>query len=187
MIYSGMIMKTYIAENEKGFALVAALMACLILVAIGILVITMSTGDLFTSRESVGHKKAMAAVESGVSKIMKDVGPDNWTTANLYTAVTDGAGKVCGTDDFDEDLYSWMNIPGAADNRTEYAVCTPRESTDKAPVQAVGFSLAGGGSSAMSYGYQRYDTTVVGKNESYNSQAKVNIGVGFGPVPIGEN
>lgn len=180
-------MKTYTAENEKGFALVAALMACLILIAIGVLVINMTTGDLFTSGEAVGHKKAMAAVESGVSKIMKDVGPDNWTTANQYTRVKDAADNDCGTDDFNENLYEWMNIPGAADNRTEYAVCTPRESTDKAPVQAVGFSLAGGGSSAMSYGYQRYDTTVVGKNESYKTQAKVGVGVGFGPVPIGEN
>ena len=180
-------MKTYNADNEKGFALVAALMACLILIAIGVLVINMSTGDLFTSREAVGHKKAMAAVESGITKIMKDVGPDNWTTARNYTVVTDGSGNVCGTDDFNENLYDWENVPGAVDSHTQYAVCTPRESTDKAPVQAVGFSLAGGGSSAMSYGYQRYDTTVVGKSESYDSQAKVNIGVGFGPVPIGEN
>lgn len=182
-----MIMKTYNAENEKGFALVAALMACLILIAIGVLVINMSTGDLFTSRDAVGHKKAMAAVESGVSKIMKDAEPDNWTTANHYTDALDGSNNVCGTDDFNENLYDWMDIPGGVDSRTEYAVCTPRESTDKAPVQAVGFSLAGGGSSAMSYGYQRYDTTVVGKNESYKTQAKVGVGVGFGPVPIGEN
>jgi len=167
-------MKTFHADNEKGFALVAALMACLILIAIGVLVINMSTGDLFTSRDAVGHKKAMAAVESGVAKMMKDAEPANWTPANHYTDALDGSNNVCGTDDFNENLYDWMDIPGGADSRTEYAVCTPRYS-NLPPLPASGYST--------DYVYIRLDTTVVGKNESYKTQAKVDVGIGFGPIP----
>ena len=48
--------KKYYINSEKGFALVLALIACLILVALGALVINLSTGDLKTSGQILGEK-----------------------------------------------------------------------------------------------------------------------------------
>ncbi|HOG10080.1 MAG TPA: hypothetical protein PLD26_06085, partial [Smithella sp.] len=114
-------MKNYF-KNEKGFALVAALIACLILLALGMLVINMSTGDLFTTSAVIGNKKSLAAAESGISKIIADADPDNWTTTENYTAATDGSGNLCGTDAFDYDLYDFIDITGGTDPNTEFAV-----------------------------------------------------------------
>jgi len=157
-------MKNYF-KNEKGFALVAALIACLILLALGMLVINMSTGDLFTTSAVIGNKKSLAAAESGISKIIADVDPDNWTTTEHYTAATDGSGNLCGTDAFNHGLYDFIDITGGTDPNTEFA----------------------GGSSALGYGFMRYDSTVVGRNTSHDAEAKVDVGVGFGPVAIGGN
>jgi len=48
--------KKYYINSEKGFALVLALIACLILVALGALVINLSTGDLKTSGQILGER-----------------------------------------------------------------------------------------------------------------------------------
>lgn len=173
-------------KNEKGFALVAALIACLILLALGMLVINMSTGDLFTTSAVIGNKKSLAAAESGISKIIADVDPDNWTTTEHYTVATDGSGNLCGTDAFDYDLYDFIDITGGTDPNTEFAVCIPRPSAQP-PLPASGYGLSGGGSSAVGYAYMRYDSTVVGRNTSHDAEAKVDVGVGFGPVPLGGN
>jgi hypothetical protein len=186
-------MKKDILSNEKGFALLAALMACLILIAIGILVINMSTGDLFTSSATVGNKKALLAVESGIPKVINDVQPANWTETNNYSPVRDPHNNNCGSDAYDEydrthpldPQYKWQTIPGGTDIHTEFAFCIPRQSADP-PIPAAGGELGGGGVShdnPQAYIY-RYDSTVVGRNRStaYQSKAKVDIGVGFGPM-----
>ena len=174
--------KKFALINEKGFALLAALIACLILMAIGLLVMNMSTGDLLTSAESVGQKKSLAAVESGITKIMIDFGPNYWTAANNYITDTN-----CRATNYVFLSSSFQTIPLGTDTKTKFAICLPKQSQNLAPLPASGFSLGGGGSSTVSYGYMRYDTTIAGKNESYNSQSKVDVGVGFGPVPIGGN
>lgn len=165
------MMEKHIINNEKGFVLLVAIIACLILLALGILVINMSTGDLLTTRDVVGNKKAMAAAESGISKIIRDVEPDNWKTDPGYT-------------DCDSSGYTWNKIQGGTDDNTEFAVCIPQASS-LPPLHASGYSLGGGGSSVISYGHMRYDTRVLGRNTSYNSQSELEIGLGFGPVPLG--
>ena len=52
-------------SSEKGFALVTAILACVILFALAMLILQLSTGDLRVSAKSVGDKKAMAAAETG--------------------------------------------------------------------------------------------------------------------------
>jgi hypothetical protein len=171
-------MKKIIINNEKGFALLAALIACLILIAIGVLVLNMSTGDLLTSSAAVGNKKALAAAESGISKLINDVDPDNWNVAHNYSI-----GSNCGADTFSDSSYTWLTIPGGTDTHTQFAVCQPLKSQEP-PIPVQGGELGGGGVShdnPQGYIY-RYDSTVVGKNTSYNSQSKVGIGVGFGPI-----
>ena len=63
-------------SNEKGFALLAAIIASLILLAVAMLVINMSTGDLMSSSMTVGSKKALAAAESGISTVIQNFSPD---------------------------------------------------------------------------------------------------------------
>ena len=63
--------KKYYINSEKGFALLLALIACVILVALGALVIYLSTGDLQTSGSILGNKRAMLAAEKGVGRLIK--------------------------------------------------------------------------------------------------------------------
>ncbi len=52
-------------RKEEGFALIAAVMANLILLAVGLIAINLSTQDLRMSMKVVGDKKAMSAAEGG--------------------------------------------------------------------------------------------------------------------------
>ena len=46
-------------KSEKGFAIVAAIMAILVLTAVGVLVFALSTQDIRVSGRLVGEKKAL--------------------------------------------------------------------------------------------------------------------------------
>ena len=63
--------KKYYINSEKGFALLLALIACLILVALGALVINQSIGDIKTSGQILGNKRAMLATEKGVNRVIQ--------------------------------------------------------------------------------------------------------------------
>ena len=54
-----------ILSSEKGFILLTAILACVILLALAILIINLSTSDLRVSSKTVGEKKAMSAAEAG--------------------------------------------------------------------------------------------------------------------------
>jgi Tfp pilus assembly protein PilX len=158
-----------ITSNEKGFALVAAIIASLILLAVGILVINMSTGDLRSSAVTVGNKKSLAAAESGIHRLMQDFNPDpaTWTAANNYT--TDCTTATIPT-------YIWQAINSGTDGNTQFAICAPSASSQP-PLSLPGYALE-------DWGMMRYNATVVGQNTSYNSLTKVDVGVGYGPVPM---
>ena len=53
-------------QAEKGFVLVAALMAVFLLVALGVLVFTVTTQDVRISSRYIGEKKAFSAAESAI-------------------------------------------------------------------------------------------------------------------------
>lgn len=155
--------------NEKGFALMAALIASLILMAVGLLVINMSTGDLRTSAITVGDKKALAATESGIHRLVQDFNPDSvtWTTANNYTSAVACASATPS--------YIWRAINSGIDAHTQFAFCTPT----KSPQQ----NMPVAGSDMSGFVYARYDVTVIGQSTSYNSLRRIDIGIGYGPVP----
>jgi hypothetical protein len=165
-------MKIRILTNEKGFALVAAILAGLILLAVGILVINMSTGDLRSSAVTVGDKKALSATESGIHRLVQDFSPDSttWTAANNYTTNCTATSPA----------YDWRPINSGIDANTQFAVCAPTQS-NLPPVTLPGFALGPGQEWAM----MRYNGRVAGKNTSYNSFITVDIGIGYGPVPVG--
>jgi hypothetical protein len=163
-----------IISNEKGFALVAAIIASLILLAVGILVINMSTGDLRASAVTVGEKKALSAVESGVHRLMQDFSSDSATWTAAYNYSTD-----CTTA---TPAYIWRTINSAtdgidgADQNTQFAICAPTASS-LPPLAIPGYATE-------DWGMMRYNSKVVGRNTSYNSSVTVDIGIGYGPVTM---
>ena len=161
-------MKKMTLCNEKGFALLAAIIASLILLAVGMLVINMSTGDLRTSSVIVGDKKALAATESGIHRLIQDFNPDpaTWIEANNYISTANCTATT----------YNIWRTISTVDTNTQFAVCTPTMS-NRPPVSVPGYSLD-------EWGMMRYDGTVIGKNTYYNSLIKVDIGIGYGPIPM---
>ena len=53
-------------SSQKGFILLTALLACVVLFALTFLIIDLSTSDLKISSQTVGQKKAMIAAEAGI-------------------------------------------------------------------------------------------------------------------------
>jgi hypothetical protein len=164
-------MKKKPLADDRGFALVAAIIACLILLAIGMLIINLSTKDLRTSSVTVGNNKSLAAVESGTHRLVQDFSPDSttWTATNNYTTNCTATTPT----------YIWRTIATGVDANTQYAVCTPTRS-NLPPVPMPGYALGAGG-----WGMARYNVRIVGKNDSYNSSVSADVGIGYGPVPIG--
>ena len=77
--------KKYCINSEKGFALVLALIACLILVALGALVINLSIGDLKTSGQILGEK----AAEKGVRRLIQEFNAGTIPTSSQNTSADD--------------------------------------------------------------------------------------------------
>jgi len=144
--------------SERGFALVAAIMACLILLAIGMLVIYLSTGDLRISARVVGDKKALTAAESGIHRLMQTFDPQNMSATTPRTQV-----------DASNDPNSFYSI-GAAVSPT----------TGPATIPMAGFAIGGG----QQWGQARFNVDVTGENTTYNSTVTIGLGLGFGPVEI---
>ncbi|HUN55115.1 MAG TPA: hypothetical protein VMU29_08170 [Smithella sp.] len=161
-------MKEMTLQNEKGFALLAALIASLILLAVSMLVINMSAGDLISSSSSVGAKKAFSAVESGVYRLSENfsMDPSTWTTANGYYS--------CPANFTAANITSWQSA-STVDSNTQYVVCMPTQDPNRPPVPCAGCG---------EWYYIFYNITVAGQNTSYGSFEKVDVGVGFGPVPL---
>jgi hypothetical protein len=161
-------MKEQFLCNEKGFALLAALIASLILLAVGMLVINMSAGDLVSSSQSVGTKKAFTAVETGVYRFAENftMDPTTWTTANGYYS--------CPANFTAANITTWQSA-STVDSNTKFVICTPGPDPNMPPIPVPG---------NQDWYYVFYNVTIAGQNTSYESFAKVDVGVGFGPVPL---
>ncbi|MCX5856006.1 MAG: hypothetical protein NTZ24_15795 [Deltaproteobacteria bacterium] len=145
--------------SEKGFALVAALLACLILLALGMLVIHLSTQDLRISAKSVGEKKAMSAAETGIHQLIRNFDPQNLPASAQSNIAVDA-----------------VNAPG--DFYTIGAPAVP--SVGPAFLPMAGYSIGGG----QSWGQRRYNVDVTGTNTSFSTRAEIGVGIGYGPIEI---
>ncbi len=149
-------------NSEKGFALVAAVLACLILLALAMLVIHLSTQDLRISAKTVGEKKALSAAETGIHQLMRTFDPQ----------ATGGLGSFAATDV----VVDTVNAPGDV-----YSIGTPTIPTQgPAFLPIAGYSIGGG----QSWGQRRYDVDITGRNTSYATRIVIGVGVGFGPIEI---
>jgi len=146
-------------SDERGVALVMAILACVILFALAMLVIYLSTSDLRTSRQYVGDKKSAAAAETGIHRLVQNFDPANPSAV----AVTD------------------QPVDAATDPNTLYSITTPSTpSTGPTFLPMAGYSIGGG----QSWGQKRYEARVTGRNTAYGTRTEIEVGVGYGPIEI---
>ncbi len=150
------------STEEKGFALVAALLANLILLAVGIVAINLSTHDLRISMKVVGDKKAMSAAEAATHWAMVNLNPDDLSA-------------IAKTDRPLTELNSDL------EPRSRITISQPRPST-MGPLIATppGFDIG-----ANQWMILRYQTTVSGRNPDYQTSVTIDLGLGYGPVDAG--
>jgi len=150
-------------ESEKGFVLIAAVLACLILLALAMLVIHLSTQDLRISARTVGEKKAMSAAETGIHRLIQNFDPLQLSASTVPN--TNDTGEV-----------DPVNAPGDF-----YTISAPYLPTSgPAFLPLAGFSSGGG----QSWGQRRYNVDVTGRNNTYGTRADIGVGLGYGPIEI---
>jgi len=146
-------------RKEGGFALIAAVMANLILLSVGIIAINLSTQDLRISMKIVGDKKAMSAAEAATHWLMVNFDPAH-------------PGAVAKTN------RPLTELADGLEPRSRATIAVPEAST-AGPLQV---SPAGHDMSATQWVLLRYDTTVTGRNDDYRTSVTLNVGLGYGPV-----
>ncbi len=145
-------------KKEGGFALVAALLANLILLAIGIIALNISTQDIRVSVKTVADKKAVNAAETAVHRVAMDFVSE----ANI-PALT---GKVYS--DFSGDSGTKATVISIAKN----------------PNNVTAPSLPGYQQGvAVSWSQEVFQVEVKGENTRYGSVVNVIAGFGHGPTP----
>ncbi len=137
--------------DEKGFAFVAALLATLIMVSLGILIFALTTRDIRTSIKSTGEKVAESAVESGIYRLILDANALNGNISTYTNASTTGT-----------TTYSIGDPPAAA-------------LATKPTVRIVGASSLESGS----YTNNIYNKRISGSDSRYGSQVSVDVGVEY--------
>ena len=143
-------------RKDRGFALLAALMANLILLAVGLIALNLSTQDIRVSTRAVGDKKAVNAAEAGL----------HWLTVNFSPANIDALKTTDNQVDPSGDPNSRYRVDNIEDAKT-----------GPAQVTLPGFS--------QGWGLARYDARITGRNTVYNSTMTIDVGLGHGPVPMG--
>lgn len=159
-------------SSQKGFILLTALLACVVLFALTFLIINLSTSDLKVSSQIVGQKKAMLAAEAGIHGMMVDFDPQD-LTASVTSDLSSNTIKIGGT---------WhQKVDPANDPNSVYTVSTPTTPTT-GPVflPLTGYSIGGG----QQWGQRAYNVRVTGRNTTYNTTVMIEAGIGYGPVEI---
>jgi Tfp pilus assembly protein PilX len=145
--------------GAKGFALVTAILAIMILMALGFLALSVTTGDLKITARVVGEKKALSAAETGIHRLMQNFDPATMAAVQVTNA----------------------QVSAAADPTSRYTISSvgrPASGPDTLPLK--GYSIGGG----QQWGQRRYVGSVTGVNTNYNSSVTIDVGMGYGPIEI---
>ena len=147
-------------NSERGFALIAAIMALMVLTAVGLLAFALSTQDIRISGRLIGEKKAFSGVETGIHRFTQTFDPAS-LSASVVSVPT--------------------SVDAANDPATRYTIGLPtRPTSGPGTLPLPGYAIGGG----QQWGQERFNNQVTGMNTNYNSLVQVNIGAGFGPVEI---
>lgn len=153
-------MKKYLSLDNQGFAIIGALMALLILTAVGALVFTLSTQDIRVSTRVVGEKKAFSAAQAGIHRLVEASNANQGHIAN-YTATNiqvDPGGDT--TSRYSIGASAIANVPPA--DRHKPGCDTASEWKEKITSRGV-----------------------TGENTRYNSSVTIDAGIGYGCVYMG--
>ena len=138
-------------DHRKGFALVTSILAIMILLALGYLAITVTTGDLGIASRIVGEKKAFSASEAGIHRLME-------TFDAAY---------------FADSAKTDVPVDASTDPGSLYTIANIQETTlGPKSVSLPGFS-------AEKASEKRYQADVTGENTKYNSSVQVFVGIGY--------
>jgi hypothetical protein len=146
--------------KERGFALVAAILANLILLAVGIIALNLATEDLRISTRVVGEKKAMNVAEAAT----------HWLLLNFDPADPGAAVKA---------NRPLTELAGGLEPRGRVSITQP------VPPAAGPRQLSGPAGYEMAstpWVLLRYDATITGRNDAYRTSVTVDVGLGYGPV-----
>jgi Tfp pilus assembly protein PilX len=144
-------------RGGKGFALVTAILAIMILMALGFLAISVTTGDLKITSRVVGEKKALIAAEAGIHRLMRNFDKANPPAVQVQNA----------------------QVNAAVDPNSRYTISNVRTpASGPAVLPMAGYSIGGG----QNWVQQRYVGSVTGANTNYNSSVTIDVGIGFGPI-----
>ncbi|NPV03713.1 MAG: hypothetical protein HPY67_03160 [Syntrophaceae bacterium] len=146
--------------RESGFALIAAILANLMLLAAGIIALNLSTQDLRISTRIVGEKKAMSAAEAA----------SHWLVLHFDPANPGASVRA------DRPL---TELAAGLEPRGRVSITQPVPPA-AGPMQISG--PAGFDMASTPWVLVRYDTTVTGRSEDYRTSVTVDVGLGFGPV-----
>jgi hypothetical protein len=146
-------------RNEEGFALIAAILANLILLAVGIIAINISTQDLRISMRVVGDKKAMSAAEAAGHWVILNLSPDN-------------LGSVVKTN------RPLNELGGELDSRSRVTITQPAPPT----MGPLFKKMHGYDMSSNQWILLCYNTTITGRSEDYLASVTLDLGLGYGPV-----
>jgi hypothetical protein len=148
------------ASNDSGFALIAAIMANLILLAVGIIAFNLATQDLRISTRIVGEKKAMSAAEAATHWVLLHFDPSNpGAVVKANRLVTE--------------------LAGGLEPRSRVSIARPAPPV-AGPLQISG--PAGYDMGSTPWVLLRYDTVITGRNDDHRSSVTVDVGLGYGPV-----
>jgi Tfp pilus assembly protein PilX len=134
-------------NSEDGFVLVAALIAVMILMALGIWALTTSSQDIKATARSVSEGNALSAAEAGVHTLCAAFNP----TVPLYTTTT--------------------NIQGSTNASF---IVAGQVLTGNVP--AAGYNMAVG-AIGSNWVYQVYNAQVTGYDNMLNGQVPLSIGI----------
>ena len=136
------------SNSERGFVLIVALMAILILTAIGFFALTMVSGDLMISSRLTGERKALSAAESGVLAVYANAAL-NFNSLLTYSA-------------------NCIQVDPTNDPSTCYTVALTTNTLTQASVNG------GGCTNCSSF---IYNTNITGTDSTYGSSVTISIGL----------
>ena len=138
-------------KSQEGFVLIAAIMAVMILIAVGFFALTVTSQDMRVSSRLVGERKAMSAAEAGVNEVCRSIDPSNPTA------------------------ISGHKIDNINDPTAEFDATAPVHNAAYPTLQIPGFDMT------KAYAGAVYNTTVTGRDTSYGSEASIDAGVLIAP------
>jgi len=151
-------------DSEKGFVLIAALMGIMILLAVGFLALTVTTGDMKIASRLIGERKAFSAAETGVHELCRNF--NSFLNNPVITCYGDNNYIVC-QNQFDP----------ANDPTVRYSYTEPQKNNSMPSIPSPGFNLVLGYKSTV------FDTVVTGEDTAYGSKTEISVGTATAPMP----